>query len=116
MCQFPYALGKPHLRKCVSETGMDTVVSTMDKAVVFKRGMNINDTYILTEVNYENGEYVITGYNVENPKTYSINLSKEEVEEIIGEEKDYDKLCSQLTLEEDTLVLVKSNTEEKELL
>ena len=69
MCQFPYVLGKtPHLRKCVSETGMASMDPTSDKETVFKRGMNLNDAYILTEINFENGEYVITGFNVENPK------------------------------------------------
>ena len=64
------------MRKCISETGMDTVQQSMDdRQAMFKRGMNINDAYILTEVNFDNGEYVITGYNVENPKTYTLNIS-----------------------------------------
>jgi hypothetical protein len=122
ICEFPYNLGRknpihpltfnatePRLR-IIDDVGLGISLEEFESEeqnaqILFKRGLVLNDIYLLIEITREDELWVITAFSVENPTSFVLKLQDKRMQEILGEKKDFEAVCERLKLENEELIL-----------
>jgi hypothetical protein len=76
-----------------------------EKAVVFKRGVHIGDSYFIVEMMLAADKLIIFVHEVDQPSSFSLELSMQEAFDIMGGTENYEALAGMLNFENGEIVL-----------
>lgn len=74
--------------------------------LLFKRGINISDKYFLVEITKQAGKVLIAAFDIESPDSYNLELDVREALDLMGGERNFERLVNLLVFEKGELMLV----------
>jgi hypothetical protein len=98
----PKSVNTSHQR---TSTGKSRRLNPIGKAVVFKRGVHIGDNYFIVEMILAADKLIIFVHEVDQPSSFSLELSMQEAFEIMGGTENYEALAGMLNFENGEIVL-----------
>jgi hypothetical protein len=140
ICEFPYQLGvtddshKRHLSVEIrttstafgpntanvsstharTSTGKPRRLKPIGKgAVVYKQGVHIKDNYFIVEMKTEGDMLTILVHEVDQPSSFSLQLTRQEADELMGGTDNYEQLAAMLSFEDGEIVLNEAHEDEE---
>jgi hypothetical protein len=83
------------------------------EVVVYKRGVHIKDKYFIVEMKDERDKLIIYVHEVDQPSSFSLQLTRQEANELMGATDNYERLAALLSFEDGEIVLNEPQEDEE---